>query len=523
MGAVLGVVQRRIAREGPRILLVYPPKATGASTAYGEAVPLALLHRQKEAQMSGWGVSVLNLADKKDPAGALDRAMRTYRPQVVGFSTTSPSEAMAFSLAKHLRHKGLGKDVLLVKGGPGSSHSFPEVRRILGGHSPIDAIFLGDADASFRPFLNAVQSGSARAIESMPGVGLLDAKTQPGHALSADISRRVFPDAADILRAGERPFPTLMWSPNKAAFEREVGRLGRIQTMTNCAFGCAFCNVSNLVGAQTRISPAEAAHQIRLMVGKGIRAFYFEDATFLVDRIKGGAFTKYRDVQGDLVPGQRFSGWSAEFLQEMRKIRSEEESKGHKVRFGIQTRLDSLDNQAIRDLAGAGCTNVFLGVETLAKPSLGRMHKGTRNEDAELERIFLNLRENGINSTVSLIVGKYTGGIENFRHTLERLDALGASEFFLQAGAVYPGTGDWKAMSPKKGTHVVLSYLAPGHLASGVRRRNLNPEDQGQYLHSDWEFALRKYYATASKLLGRHFVRMNPGHFLRKEIFKSIQ
>jgi tyrosyl-tRNA synthetase len=72
---------------------------------------------------------------------------------------------------------------------------------------------------------------------------------------------------------------------------------------------------------------------------------------------------------------------------------------------------------------------VFLGVETLAKPSLGRMHKGTRNEDAELERIFLNLRENGINSTVSLIVGKYTGGIENFRHTLERLDALGASDF----------------------------------------------------------------------------------------------
>lgn len=529
ISSIVEKVGSAIHNGSKKLLLVYPPKASNVSTAYGEAVSLALVHRKREAEMQGWQVDIVNLARERNPKKALQNAVRSFDPQIIGFSTTSPSDAMAFSLAKNLAKTGLANNRLIIKGGPGTDYSFPFVKSVFGNKSPIDVFFLGDTGPAFTSFLTAVAHGRVSDISHIRGVGLASSiqRTLP-EGLEANIGTRSRPSADDIAAMGERPFPSLLFAKEKHR-RGEIPKLfGRIQTMTNCAFGCEFCAVSSLSGAQTRMSVEEAAAQVRGMVGRGIRDFYFEDATFLTDTmLEGkGIFTRLKDKRGNVIGGQTFEGWTERFLAEMKKIRTEEERRGKTIRFGIQTRVDSLNDGIIKDLAEAGCTNVFLGVETLEAGSLKQMHKGIHGggyREEQLKQLFRTLLRAGINPTVSLIVGHYTGGLKNFEYTIQKMQEFGAQEIFMQAAAIYPGTGDWRKLKPQEGKHVVLSYLSPGGIASGVSKRGVNPEDQMQYHKWDSRRALNAYYKTATKILSKGFVRINPGHYLRKRIYNSYR
>ncbi|MEK6941741.1 MAG: hypothetical protein AABW85_02700, partial [archaeon] len=93
----------------------------------------------------------------------------------------------------------------------------------------------------------------------------------------------------------------------------------------------------------------------------------------------------------------------------------------------------------------------------------------------------------------------------------------------MQAAAIYPGTGDWRNLRLQEGRHVVLSYLSPGSIGSGVSRRGLNPEDQMQYHKWDSRRALKAYYRMAADVLSRDFVQVNPGHYLRKQIYNRYR
>lgn len=522
-------ITKKVQRGSKRILLVYPPKAIKVSTAYGEAIPLALAHRKREAELQGWKVEIVNLTKEEYPHNALQNAVQKFDPQIIGFSTTSSSDAMAFSLSKGLTTKGLANNRLIIKGGPGTTHTFPFVKSVFGNNCPIDIFFLGDSGPAFRTFLKSVETGKISDVVQTQGIGLPSSiQRELPPALESDMSSRISPTAEDIAAMRERPYPSLLFSKEKHRRGERNELFGRIQTMTNCAFGCGFCAVSNLGGAQTRMSVTEAVIQVREMIRTGIRNFFFEDATFLIDAMQEGRgiFTKLRGRSGRIIEGQRFEGWTEQFLTGMKKIRAEEERKGKTIRFGIQVRVDSLNKEIIKRLAEAGCTNVFIGVETLETESLKQMHKGVHTggyREEQLKTLFRNLLEAGINPTVSLIAGHYTGGMKNFEYTLKKMQEFGVQEIFMQSAAVYPGTGDWRQLKPEEGKHVVLSYLSPNMIASGVSKKGVNPEDQMQYHKWDSQRALKVYYQTAADILSKEFKRINAGHYLRKRIYDKYR
>ncbi len=205
----------------------------------------------------------------------------------------------------------------------------------------------------------------------------------------------------------------------------------------------------------------------------------------------------------------------------MAKIRAKEKEMRKDVKFGIQTRLDTLNETTVPKLAAAGCTNVFLGVETLSKRALRAMSKGTSNAEDELREKFKLLNEHGINPTVSLIVGQYTGQMEDLKYTLEKMRDFKAAEIFLQAAAIYPSTGDFKELPKDEQDHLTLSYLVPNHPASLVSSEMVNDEDKMQYHKWDEAKDLAKYYDLVPKVLGDDYVQINPGHYLRKSIFEK--
>jgi hypothetical protein len=136
--SLTSVVHKISSIKVPKILFVYPPKWTGVETSYGENVPLAILHCLHDSKEKGWQGIVLNLTSSANPEKDLVECLRRERPQILAFSTTTPSEAMSLLLAKSIHESDLAKELVIVKGGPGSEFSFPIVKKILGHHSPID-------------------------------------------------------------------------------------------------------------------------------------------------------------------------------------------------------------------------------------------------------------------------------------------------------------------------------------------------------------------------------------------------
>lgn len=502
------------------ILFVYPPKWKGVSTAYGENLPLAILHRAQDAEKAGWKSHILNLTKENDPEQSLLNAVVQLYPQVISFSTTSASEAFAFTLAHSLCTKKMVQDCLITKGGPGSEYSFPELKPILSDKSPIDLFFLGDADASFTTFLNHIGQGNFPPLIKLQGIGFLGIDQPTVSATYDGMKARELPPAKKVLAMNENAFPILLY--NK---ENEVNRAekhARFQTATKCGYACGFCAISRILGPQTRKQVKEVTSYVASLLELGISNFYFEDATFAIDKIGKGVFTQQKDQNGLEIPEQKYAGWTDEFLDQMIRLKKKYAESGTMIRFGIQTRIDTLtDDVFVKKLAEAGCTNVFLGIETLNRDSLISMHKGTMNPEDLLKILFQRLENVGINATISLIVGKYTGSLEDFEHTLKKLCEWNVPEIFMQAAAVYPGTDDWRNMGAEEKRNVVLSYLRPNFPASRVSTTDINPEDKMQYGIDDPP-EIEKYYKKANETLRGLFMKLNEGHYIRKDIYAAF-
>jgi hypothetical protein len=365
--------------------------------------------------------------------------------------------------------------------------------------------------------LKVISSGKIGNLSEIRGIGVFAENNEALPTYDGTFSRH-FPSAELISSMNEKAFPILLYDHGKIEFGLS---LARIQTATKCGFSCGFCATSRITGPQTRKNVGEVIAYIEDFLKIGINTFFFEDATFAIDKIGKGVFTNRQTTIQTPIKGQAFSGWTDEFLIKLGEL--QKNYPPQRIRYGIQTRVDSLISEAfIHELAKSGCKSVFLGIETLNRNSLISMHKGTLNKDSDLEKIFAWLTKNNINATAALIVGTYTGGLDNFVYTLEKLNHWKVSEIFLQGAAIYPGTADWQGLNGEDQQNVVLSYLCPNSKLSKVSSHQLNPEDQMQYV-IDEPTELEKFYQHASRFLRQNYAQLNNGHYIRKDIFSALK
>lgn len=113
------------------------------------------------------------------------------------------------------------------------------------------------------------------------------------------------------------------------------------------------------------------------------------------------------------------------------------------LKFQAHSRLDGLDEEVIKALAGAGFELLFIGVESGSKAVLKRLKKGINL--SKLETIIPLLRKYGIKFRLSFMSS--TPG-ESFRQTLETVKLikklkLKREEYYVGVGVdIYPGTAE---------------------------------------------------------------------------------
>ena len=232
---------------------------------------------------------------------------------VYGLSTICSSYPLTLRIAGALRRRRPKSRIIL--GGPQASatdvatlQAFPAVDLVVRGEAdltlPVLLRTLGeDRDLSKVPGITRRQAGGVIRNADAPPIDDLDTLPRPSYRLCASI--------------GPRDAPPL-----------EAGR--------GCPFGCSFCSTSRFFGRRFRMrSPGRIVEDmLALHRTYGSSRFELVHDNFTADRARVLAFCEALEASG-----ARFS-WSC------------------------SSRPDSLDGELLRRMRRAGCSGLFLGVES---------------------------------------------------------------------------------------------------------------------------------------------------------------
>ncbi len=246
-----------------RVLLVYANKSRDLTPA----PPIGLSYVASAAAASGHDVAVVDLLVAGDGEGALRRALRIHRPEVVGISVRNidscSKQRPAWQMGDVTRHIEIVRQsgsARVVVGGPAVSVLGPAVFASLSA----DFAVVGEGEVAFPALLRALARGeTARGI---PGVYERDGS---GHGGS--LPERL----PGFGRSGMERW--IDWP----AYRRRSGTWA-IQTKRGCPMHCVYCSYPGIEGAKLRCrTPEDVADEIEhVSATSRPKTFEIVDSTF---------------------------------------------------------------------------------------------------------------------------------------------------------------------------------------------------------------------------------------------------
>lgn len=246
-----------------------------------------------------------------------------------------------------------------------------------------DSILIGEAEDVWRRIIEEYGNGSMKETYQADGYPDLEARVIPRY---------------ELLKL-ER-------------YRRSTGsRLPRIpvQTSRGCPFNCSFCSVTRFWGPRIRTKPLENVEaELSNIRSLGTNRVFFTDDNFIANV----AYTR------SLVEALGKEGFSW-VCQVSTNIQESEE--------------------LIFEMARAGCTAVYVGIETFSEQNLRDMNKQI-NSRTNYERFFSVLSRAGIRVTASLIVGMDGDTKKSLTDMVRELGRLKASSAQFYLPIMLPGT-----------------------------------------------------------------------------------
>jgi len=171
------------------------------------------------------------------------------------------------------------------------------------------------------------------------------------------------------------------------------GKLSSFDAGRGCPFQCSFCTIINVQGRKSRWRDADDIEKlIRANHAQGITSFFITDDNFA-----------------------RNKNWEPIFDRIIRL----KEQDGIRIHFLIQ--IDTLAHRLpnfVQKAARAGCTHVFIGLESINPENLAHMKKG-QNRITEYRRMFQLWKEAGIMTYAGFIMGLPSDTPESIRRDIE--------------------------------------------------------------------------------------------------------
>ncbi|MCX8038198.1 MAG: radical SAM protein [Candidatus Sumerlaeia bacterium] len=329
-----------------RIALIYP--ATAFDHRYHvESLPIGLLYLAAVARECA-NAKVEVFDSRHGPAAPPPERLADY--DLIGFTAMSMQISTALRLAHRIRRAGYAGPI--VFGGPHASVAPEHLRE----QAVADAIFIGEAEDSFREYLRYLEGKPHRLervwIRSANGHWTF----HPGDTFIADLDSLPFPDRShygDVVRRV---------------------RTINMTTTRGCPFLCNYCQPTKhiLFGKKVRRRSVDnILAEVRDALERfGIRSFSIDDDTFTFDR----------KTVLDLCARLRPLG----------------------LEWSCQSRSD-IDRETLEAMRDSGCRLMFVGAESGSQRMLELMNK--KNTVEANARFILTCRELGIRTWCNVMVG----------------------------------------------------------------------------------------------------------------------
>lgn len=170
------------------------------------------------------------------------------------------------------------------------------------------------------------------------------------------------------------------------------GKLSSFDAGRGCPFQCSFCTIINVQGRKSRWRDADDIEKlIRANHDQGITSFFITDDNFA-----------------------RNKNWEPIFD----RIIELKEQDGIRIHFLIQ--IDTLAHRLpnfVDKAARAGCTHVFIGLESINPENLAHMKKG-QNRITEYRKMFQLWKEAGVMTYAGFIMGLPNDTPESIRRDI---------------------------------------------------------------------------------------------------------
>lgn len=373
-----------------KVLLVYKSHAAGANDPYTSLLPIGLGYINALLRSNGIPSRLANLSSCSwQETGALFRAQR---PDIVGISQFTHNRIDSLKVA--MAAKKANPACFVALGGPHATHRY---REVLAGNPQVDAVVLGEGEATFLELVNCLASRGSAVLEQVRGIAFRRGDTV---AMTA-----VRPPIQDLDRL---PIPASCYQD---ALGVDLHRQAEfIITSRGCPAACRFCSSPRFWGKRLRFrSPRSMVDEIRYIRDRyGLLYFSIRDDTFTADRARILAFCRL------LIEEKVYILWNC------------------------QSRVSAVDEEMLAWMKRAGCECVQFGVESGSSRVLRMLGKSFTPE--QVLKASRAVREAGIHLSVYLISGIPGESDEDIQATARLVDAIRAHDGQVSPLVYYPGT-----------------------------------------------------------------------------------
>jgi radical SAM superfamily enzyme YgiQ (UPF0313 family) len=339
----------------------------------------------------------------------------------------------AFDMAKTLRAEGIAV--------------------IIGGfHTSGTINMLGEQEPDIQELVResiCVVSGEVEGKWEQILADFLDGQLQPIYSFAQDLQNLVDIDVAPLPKTSPKTMKHFAYPS-----------FGTADTSRGCPFACSFCTIINVQGRKMRErSPESIAAMMRANYGDhGISFYFFTDDNFARKKL-----------------------WRETF-EEIIKLREE----GLKVTFMMQVDLARKPQDFVTLAAKAGCTQVFIGMESVNPENLKAEGKQQNNVD-EYRNIIKEWHDAGIVVHTGYIIGLPWDSKEqvpaDMRFLMDEIGPDQASFFMLTP---LPGSHDHREMK-KRGEWMDPDFNKRDSFHATIKHPIMTAEEWTEAYESAWK------------------------------------
>ena len=332
-----------------KIVLVNPPDDLsalgGGSVFVPKLEPLGLLYIAAVAKQAGHDITVIDAFAEGLSADEVLNRIRAAGPDVAGFTSFTSNGGFLYTFGKRLK-KELPNTLVVF----GNVHAGVYAEQYLKNRC-CDIVVHGEAEYIFLELLKAYEE--KRPWSGVPSISYLsNEKFVPAAAPAVveDLSRLPLP-ARELVNQKLYDIGPI------SNFRLKNARRGKTSkhmfTSRGCPHRCSFCVVHGNI--RQRFNPVERVlAEMEILVNEyNTDYIFFMDSLFISD--------KHRVM---------------ELCGAIRR-------KGLKVSWGCEAHVNCIDEELVKNMESAGCTDMNFGIESGVQRLLDRVRKGIKLENVE--------------------------------------------------------------------------------------------------------------------------------------------